>query len=339
MNMYWSNVPKYLLSIAFAGITSAAGANAQELKFSHFTGPEHVMHAEVFEPWTEELQARSNGDLSVRIFPSMQLGGTPPGLIDQVRSGIADMGWGVAGYTASQFPRYMMLELPGLTESPMHLSQVAYEMYDEHLAEDFEGLRPLALWSNDSAILLTRTDPVRTLEDLKGLKIRTASAGQSQLIEALGGVPVSMPTSQLYTSMERGVIDGTMIGLSGVNDFRLDEVGRYITINAPLGRSPFFAVMDADSYDELSPEHQQIIDETTGLELSLKAGEAYQALADATLERLSSSADHEIIELSDEENQRWREAAASVYEDWEAQAREAGLDPAKMLEVARSVQP
>jgi TRAP-type transport system periplasmic protein len=312
---------------------------AKELKFSHFVSPQHVMHAEIFAPWAETVKKQSNGELTVRIFPAMQLGGTPPGLLDQVRNNVSDLAWSVAGYNAAQFPRTMMLELPGLTESPNHLTKMMYALYDPYLKDDFRDLHPLVFWSNDSLVLMTREKPIRSLQDLKGLKIRVASAGQTELIAALGGVAVSMPVTQMYTALERGVVDGVMLGASGIFDFRLDEVARYFTINAPLGRSPFYIAMNKDVYAGLSAEHRKIIDETTGSELGMKAGEAYELHGKKALEQLRKSGKHEVIALSAEENLIWRKTVEPVLERWVENANKAGVPGREMLQKAQTITP
>ena len=323
-----------LLLCGMAGISSA-----KELKFTHFVSPQHVMHAEVFVPWAEEVKAKSNGALTIRIFPAMQLGGTPPGLIDQIRNNIANLGWSVAGYNAAQFPRTMMLELPGLTESPNHLTRMAYALQDPYLQPDFKDVQPLVFWSNDSLVLMTRDKPIRTLEDMKGMKIRVASAGQTELIKALGGVAVSMPVTQMYTALERGVVDGVMLGASGIFDFKLDEVARYFTTNVPLGRSPFYIAMNRKTYEDLTPEEKKIIDETTGEKLGMKAGMAYEKHGEKAIEQLRKSGKHEVIVLSDEENQRWRKAVTPLVEGWVETATKAGLPAREMLDKARSIKP
>jgi TRAP-type transport system periplasmic protein len=326
-------------AVAFATAGAMEGAAARELKFSHFVSPQHVMHAEVFVPWAEEVRKRSGGSLTVRIFPAMQLGGTPPGLFEQIRSGVADLGWSVAGYNAAQFPRTMMLELPGLTESPNHLTKIAYTLYDPYLKEDFKDVQPLVFWSNDSLILMTREKPVRTLDDLKGLKVRVASAGQSDLIRSIGGVAVSMPVTQMYTALERGVVDGVMLGASGVFDFKLDEVARHYTVEAPLGRSPFYIAMNKRAYEGLSPEHRKIIDETTGMALGLRAGQAYERHGVKALEQLGKSGRHQVNALPEAEQARWRKVVAPIMQKWAEDAEKAGIPGREMLKKAQAIRP
>ena len=84
------------------------------LKLAHFLPPVAPAHAKLLKPWAEQVEAASDGRISIRIYPSMQLGGTPPQLFDQVRDGVADIVWTLPGYTPGRFPRLETFELPFL---------------------------------------------------------------------------------------------------------------------------------------------------------------------------------------------------------------------------------
>ena len=110
----------------------------------------------------------------------------------------------------------------------------------------------LSLWNSDSASLMAKSKPLRTMEDIKGMKIRTPSAAQTAQLEALGATPIDMPAPAIYNNLDRGVIDATMIPMSAALDFKLIEVARYYTIDAPLGRSPFLVAMNEARYEQAS---------------------------------------------------------------------------------------
>ena len=82
------------------------------------------------------------------------------------------------------------------------------------------------------------------------MKIRTPSAAQSAQLEALGAIPIDMPANQIYNNLDRGVIDASMIPMSAALDFKLIEVAKYFTIDAPLGRSPFLVAMNQSALRE-----------------------------------------------------------------------------------------
>jgi len=184
------------------------------------------------------------------------------------------------------------------------------------------------LWNSDTAVMMSKTKPIRTMDDLKGMKIRTPSAAQSEQLKALGATPIDMPVTQIYSSLDRGVIDATMIPLSAALDFKLIEVVKYFTINTPLGRSPFLVAMNAERYNKLAPDLRKIIDDTTGLSLSLKAAEVYDKKNQAAL--AAARKDREVITLSDAERKRWLEAFKPMIVRQVEEAEKAGL-PARGL--------
>ena len=300
----------------------------QELKLASFVPPTHVIWTDVITPWTREVAKLSNNQLTVRLFPAMQLGGRPPDLYRQVIQGISDITFTLPGYTSAEFPMMALTELPGTATSADDGTRKLWTHFDKYLARDFKGTKVLMLWNSDSASLMSRAKPIRTLEDLKGMRIRTPSAAQSAQLEALGAVPIDMPANQIYNNLDRGVIDASMIPMSAALDFKLIEVVKYFTLNAPLGRSPFLVAMNRSRYDKLPADAKKVIDETTGLKLSLKGAETYDKKNDEALAEAKRS--REMIPLTPQERQRWVEAFKPMIQRQVAAGEKAGL-PARGL--------
>src|SRR5690606_35459619 len=133
----------------------------------------------------------------------------------------------------------------------------------------------LGLWSSEPAILMTRNVPVRSIEDLAGLKIRTADQVAATLLTNWGAVPVPLPASEIYMALDTGVIDGLFIDPSGVPSFRLEEVVKFATLGLPTPSSTFFIVMNQSRYEGLSSDQQALIDDIAGRELSLQSAASY----------------------------------------------------------------
>jgi TRAP-type C4-dicarboxylate transport system substrate-binding protein len=163
---------------------------------------------------------------------------------------------------------------------------------------------------------------------MKGMKIRTPSAAQSAQLEALGAIPIDMPAGQIYNALDRGVVDASMIPMSAGVDFKLIEVAKYFTVNAPLGRSPFLVAMNRARYEKLPADLRKIIDDTTGLKLSLKGAETYDTQNNAAL--AAAQKDRELIVLSAEENRRWVNAFQPLIKAKAEEGEKAGL-PARAL--------
>jgi TRAP-type C4-dicarboxylate transport system substrate-binding protein len=266
-----------------AFVTPLSPASAKELKLAHFLPPVHTNHSKVMVPWAKEVGKLSNGELTIKVYPARQLGGTPPGQFKMVVGGVADIAFVVPPYTPGIFPRTSVLEMPVPPKDSQHATRILYALFDKYLAEDFKAVKVLAMWAVDEYVLVTKDKPVRSLEDMKGLKFRAASRTQNLVIKALGGVPVNMPTTQVYTSMDTGVIDGMLGGASIVFSFRLMDVSKYYHFGGPFSTSSLALAMNKKIWNGLSPKHRKIIEETSQIGLGMKAAKAYDTKYQATI--------------------------------------------------------
>jgi TRAP-type transport system periplasmic protein len=312
-----------LATSAAAALPWRAALAQEELKLATFVPPTHIQMHKVIIPWSQELPNATGNKLTVRIFPSMQLGGKPPELYRQMVQGISDICFTLPGYTSNDFPMMALTELPGMAESGADGTRKLWANFDRFLAREYQDARVLMLWNSDTASIMSKSKPVRTLDDMRGLKIRTPSAAQSAQLETLGAIPIDMPANQIYNSLDRGVVDAAMIPMSAAVDFKLIEVARYFTINAPLGRSPFLVAMNRARYDRLAPDLKKAIDDSTGLKLSLKGADTYDEQNNAAL--AAARKDREVITLSAQERQRWVDAFKPLINRKVEEAEKAGL--------------
>jgi TRAP-type transport system periplasmic protein len=312
-----------LATSAAAALPWRAALAQEELKLATFVPPTHIQMHKVIIPWSQELPNATGNKLTVRIFPSMQLGGKPPELYRQMVQGISDICFTLPGYTSNDFPMMALTELPGMAESGADGTRKLWANFDRFLAREYQDARVLMLWNSDTASIMSKSKPVRTLDDMRGLKIRTPSAAQSAQLETLGAIPIDMPANQIYNSLDRGVVDAAMIPMSAAVDFKLIEVARYFTINAPLGRSPFLVAMNRARYDKLAPDLKKAIDDSTGLKLSLKGADTYDEQNNAAL--AAARKDREVITLSAQERQRWVDAFKPLINRKVEEAEKAGL--------------
>ncbi len=239
-----------------------------------------------------------------------ELGKGPKAQYKRAVDGIADVTFGLQGYTSTLFPRTLLVELPGLAPDAEVATRMLWGAI-EQIRTEYDRTQVLALWTNDRAVLMTRNKPVRTLEDLQGMKIRTPSKLQGEIIKALGATPVAMPVTRMYNALKTGVVDGLMVASSVIKSFKIGEVARYYTVG-PFAHTAFFLVMNKRAYDKLTPEQRKVVDDTTGLALSLKAAKIYEAAGIAALQKEVSSGQGEMIRLSADEDQRWRAALQGV---------------------------
>jgi TRAP-type C4-dicarboxylate transport system substrate-binding protein len=314
-----------LATAAAAGLPwqSAKAQAAVELKLHSFVPPTHSIWVDPLTPWSKEVEKRSNGKMTVRMFPSMQLGGRPPELYRQMVQGIADIVFTLPGYTASDFPMMSLTELPGTATSAEDGTRKLWANFDRFFAKEYEAAKVLMLWNSDTAGIMSRAKPIRTMEDMKGMRIRTPSRAQSAQLTALGAIPVDMPVTQIYNALERGVVDATMIPLSAMLDFKLLEVVKYLTVDAPLGRSPFLVAMNRKRYEGLAPDLKKIIDDTTGIEMSLGGARSYDKKNKEALEQ--GRKQREVISLDAKERDRWLGIFRKLAQEQAAEVDKKGL--------------
>jgi len=328
-----ARIPLALVAGALMLPGASAVSQAEELRLSTFVPPVHVIYREIITPWAQEVSKATNGEVKITLYPSLQLGGKPPELYRQVSEGVIDATFTLPGYTSAAFPRTQMIELPGLKKDGIAATNMMWDVLDPYLLPEYKDVKIIALWGAEDAGLMSRTKPIRTLDDLKGMRMRAPSAQQAKQLEQMGAVPVAMPVTQVYQSLERGVVDGVMIPFSTIVDFRLGEVAKAYTVPGPLfGRSSFLIAMNRKKYDSLSPSARAAIDRVSGRGLSLKATEVYVKRAEQGLESVKGKAT--ITEFSPEEQARIAAVLKPIIKEWVQNSEGKGIPARDMLRKA-----
>jgi TRAP-type transport system periplasmic protein len=306
---------KHTLKFAAAAVISVGLATpvvAEELKFANFTPPFHTVNASVIEKLNSDLSAATDGGLTVRGYHGGELGKGPVEQYVRAVQGVADITWGLPGYTSSQFRKTMIAELPGAIPVDMPGYKALWTAYSDHLAGEFPGTKPLALWTSEANVMIMRDKVIKSPADLKGLKIRVAGATAAEIAKALGATPVQMPITQVYNALQTGLIDGVFTGHSTLSDFKLDEVADAITVGAPIGRLAFYAVMNEAKYNGLSDDMKAAIDAASGAPLSKSAEDAWLVTATAALNAARADSKNTITDLSDAEIAAFADAVKGV---------------------------
>lgn len=307
-----------------AGVASAVvlafPAASEELSFANFTPPFHTINASVIETLNDAVSGATDGDLTVRGYHGGELGAGPVEQYVRILQGVADMGWGLPGYTSSQFGKTMIAEMPNALPLDMPGYEALWRAYDE-IAGEFPGTVPLALWTSEPNIFIMKDHEIRQPSDLAGLKIRVAGATAAEVATALGATPVQMPINQVYNALQTGLIDGVITGASTLSDFKLDEVANSYSLGANLGRLVFWTVMNEGKYKSLSDSQRAALDAASGLPLSESAEVAWNATANAAMEAARASGDNTVIDLTEDEIAAFAEAVAPVTDAYVAQVK------------------
>jgi TRAP-type transport system periplasmic protein len=315
-----------------AGLAAPA-VQAQELRLSTFVPPVHIIYREIIIPFGQDLEKATNGQVKITGYPSMQLGGKPPELFRQAVDGVADLVFTLPGYTSPAFPRVGIIELPGLKEDGFAATDMMWDLLDPYLLPEFKGTKVIALWGAEDAGLMSRTKAYRTMEDLKGLRVRAPSAAQAKQVEYMGAVPIAAPITQVYPGLERGTMDGAMVPFTTILDFRLGEVAKGYTIAGPIfGRSVFLIAMNQKKYDGLSSSAKAAIDKLSGRELSRKATGVYIKRAEEAVASVRGKAD--VYELPQSEQERISKTLRPIIDEWIKEMEGKGVPAREMLRKA-----
>lgn len=315
-----------IASVAAASLFAAIPVTAEELRLTHFMSPMHHMQKNVMEPLGQQLSEETGGALTVRIFPAGELSKSPPAQWRSALTGVSDIAFGLPGYTTEEFPRVMLTMSPALFETAEQGTNALWDNIDS-FAPDFERAKLLALWSSDPVVLMTSKVPVDSIDDLKGLRIRSPDTVAATLLANWGAVPVPLPASEIYQSLDTGVIDGLLIDPSGVPSFKLNEVVKHVTLGLPTPSSPFFMVMNQRRYDALSEAERNAVDARSGRELSLASATSYAGEADHGMQILRD-ASIDIITLTDEARAEFMPGAEQVTQGLAEVATQAGVENA-----------
>ncbi len=270
----------------------------------------------------------------------MQLGGTPAQLFDQARDGVADIVWTLPTYSAGRFLKSEVFELPFFTRSAKGSSQAFWQYVQKNALDEYAGVKPLWVHTNDgSSFHLTSAKGVKTLEDLKGLKIRSATRLNSRMLAALGAAPVQMPLPAVPEAMAKGVIDGAMVPWEGVPAAKLQEVAKShldVAAGQPKFANSIFAfVMNQAKYDSLPADLKKVIDANSGIEASALAGEKFDNVV-VPYHKLATDRGNLVNVLSPAEMARWAKATAGVDDEWVKEVSAKGANGAALLEQARA---
>lgn len=300
----------FVLAVGLA-LGGTASVSAKELRLAYWMGPPHPMNKAVFIPFAEKLAELSGGQLTVKQFPGGALNSAPPKQYAILRDGVADIAFGLPGYTSQLFPVTNVITVPGTAGDAVDGTEALWRAMS--LIEKEYDAKILAMWTNAAPVLITKDKPVRTLEDLKGMKVRVTSAQDVPFVEALGASAVSQPVNVINRNLANGVIDAIAIDPSAIGSFKLFEPGKYVTVGLPGSGSAFFLLMNNETWNGLSDQEKKWVDEASGKTLSMMGGVAYKASAERGL-KIAADNGLKIIQLSDDEIARWEKAMQPAME-------------------------
>jgi TRAP-type C4-dicarboxylate transport system substrate-binding protein len=298
-------------TVFFANATVAA---EQVLKMSFFGPAKDPTYADVLEPWMNAINEDGKGILRIDAFPGGALVKGAAGQAKAVMDGVVDMAWVVPAYTPGRFPDNDVMELSGIFDNVKETSIVFRRLYDRGLLSGYEDFY-VPLLSTTHPYAIHTKDPVKSMDDIKGLKLRAGGPVASAAIKALGGVPVGMPIPGVAENISKGVLDGTGSEWNVMYSFKIIEVAKNHYMQR-LGTVPLSVLMNKTSFEGLTPEAQAIIEKHSGEALSRKFGDVHFAIQGDKLAKTKAMSGHTIVMPTDDEIVRWAALMKTVNEEW-----------------------
>ncbi|MES2940394.1 MAG: TRAP transporter substrate-binding protein [Pseudomonadota bacterium] len=310
------------------------------LKFHTFMAPQSNVWLTMHKPWMDKVEKESGGRIKFEGYPAMQLGGTPVQLYDQAKDGVVDVVWTLPGNTAGRFPRVEVFDLPFIMTNAEATSKAYWEYVQAMAPDEFKDTQVLALHVHGPGVIHTVDKPVRTVDDMRGLKVRGPTRPVTKLLGALGAIPVGMPLPGIPDALSKGTINGCVIPWEVVPSVKVNELTKYHAEFDPAGGSlyttNFVMAMNKAKYNALPPDLKKVIDNNSGMATSAWLGRTQQG-NDPIGRRSASERGNTIFTVGAAEAQEFRRRSRAIEVEWMDEMNKRGFDGRKLLDTARSL--
>lgn len=297
-----------------------------ELKISTMFPSTHFIQTLAMEPWAKAIEERTNGRVKFTFFPAGSSMGDATKQFDQARAGVVDVSVGIPAIPRNRHPRSVLVELP-FTVPNSEVGTCALMRVKDDLAPDYPGTHILYLTITEPSAAHTRKK-IQSLDDLKGMRVRTPTPAITAMLNHIGATAVGMPPTEIYESVERGVVDGNIMPWGPVGAFKLWEVLKY-HLDARINPVAMYIVMNQRRYEGLPEDVRKVIDEVSE-ELFANWGKWWRETDQEAIDAAKANG-NEVIPMSDEDREAWRKRLTPVIDNYLEKDSGLGADEAKAL--------
>jgi TRAP-type transport system periplasmic protein len=318
---------------AIAGLLALVPpASAQTtLTMSSWVSPQHHLTSVVLQGWATEVEKATNGRVKFTMLPKHP--SAPPGTFDAVRDGLVDLSYVTASYTPARHVLPLMPELPGAGDTAL-VNSVAYSrIHWKHFDKvgEYKGVKLLGVFTHGPGQMLTKK-PIRTIDDVQGLKIRTGGGIAEAVAKALGASAFVKPAPESFELLKSGVADGVFFPMESVTSFKLETVLEQATLfPGGMYSSAFGFFMNQAKWDKLSKEDQAAIEKLSGEHIARLAGRSWDEADQKGLELMKKSG-LKIVNADPALVAEVKKRSAPIIDDWVKQASAKGVDARKILD-------
>ena len=254
---------KTMVAVAMAMTVSliAGAAQAVTLNMNHQM-PSTAVGSKVDIWFAEEIEKRTDGEVKIKIFWSEGLGKASETL-SQLQNGAIDMAGLSPGYFPAQLPLFTApnsfpMAIDNIEQASTLMERLVADVPGFAEEAEANGLRPLFFHVLNPYLLVSK-EPITSLDDMKGVKMRTWGAHMPRMVEAAGGTPVTLGLSDIYEALSRGVVDAAPFAVDLVETYKIFEVAKNVS-EVTLWDGPTWGVWMTDkAWAKLTPEQQEIV--------------------------------------------------------------------------------
>ena len=311
------------LALAFTLQPQAARAqDTVELRFADSFPVQHFLSREGMVHFMNRSTELSNGRIKWTHFPAEQIA-KADGILQAIRTNRVDAGYIGPGYVSDRMPLAGVAQLPGLASSATEATKAFWKVVMEGtVREEYKanGLVPLLVGVLPPYQLILKDGPARNLEEIKGLRLRSAGGSMNLTATAIGATYVAMPAPELYMSMERGVLDGTFLAFSSVKPYNVHEIAKAMSTNGSFGTFAITAAINERTFNKLDPDLQKALLQA-GEETSKHLYEFMEAEQDGLIKEFKEKG-IELYVFDDAALKDISERLSTVADEWVARMEE-----------------
>jgi TRAP-type C4-dicarboxylate transport system substrate-binding protein len=301
-----------IAAAAFA--LAATSVHAAELRLASTTVPTSKVNVWGLIPWSEDVKKASNGALDIKLYYNNSIANSD-NVYDRTVQGVADISFGIMGPFYDLFPRTMVAGLPFEANNDTETSVALSRLFERGLiSEEFSKVKVLSLFTFAPSAVNSNKD-IKIADDMKGLKIAASGRIIGEVVGALGAVPITMVPTDFYQAMQRGLVQGIMVGWPAIMSFKLDEVTNH-HLETQSGQFPAFVFMNKEAYAKLDAASKKAIDQLSGPVFYKRMGEVTDRQEAEGRDATKPKPGQSITRLTPDEEGRWKKLTAPVTERW-----------------------
>ena len=246
-----------MLSISFTCAPVFAQTKSVKLRYSVLWPATHPITGMV-KQWGADVDKATEGRVTVSVFPGSVLS-PPMQAYDNVVKGIIDIAGGLLAYAPGRLPLSEVLQQPLGYKNGYQATKLANAFFQKFQPKEFDEVKVMYLHGAAPGFIMTKK-AVNSIKDVKGLRIK-ANAENADIVTNLGAAPVTMPVSEAYDSIQRGVIDGTLFPIEALQGYKIGEVVKTVIENYGFSyMTSMYVIMNKDKWNSISAADQKAIE-------------------------------------------------------------------------------